>query len=187
MWLHAEVTNLARRGQRVYFTLVDDGGERRYQLDASMNATVFDRLAVKPKDGTQVHAYGRVEYWPQRSTVRLSVERLELTGDGLLLARIEELKQRLIAEGLTCGCSQAAAAPVSTTDRPHHKRRGRGASRLSEERHTAAFRRYRCWSSIASYKGNPRRPILCARSPTSTALSTSTSSSSLVVVVRSRT
>ena len=101
VWLHAEVTNLARRGQRVYFTLVDDGGERRYQLDASMNATVFDRLAVKPKDGTQVHAYGRVEYWPQRSTVRLSVERLELTGDGLLLARIEELKQRLIADGLT--------------------------------------------------------------------------------------
>jgi exodeoxyribonuclease VII large subunit len=128
VWLHAEVTNLARRGQRVYFTLVDDGGERRYQLEASMNATVFDRLATKPKDGTQVHAYGRVEYWPQRSTVRLSVERMELTGDGLLLARIEELKQRLISEGLT---AEARKRPL-----PRFPRRiglitsGEGAARV---------------------------------------------------------
>ena len=101
VWLQAEITNLARRGQRVYFTLVDDAGERRQQMDASMNAVVFDRLAVRPKDGAQVHAYGRIEYWSQRSLVRFTVERVELTGDGLLLARIEELKRRFDSEGLT--------------------------------------------------------------------------------------
>ena len=109
VWLQAELTNLARRGQRVYFTLVDDAEERRYQLDASMNAVVFDRLATKPKDGAQIHAYGRIEYWSQRSLVRFTVERVELTGDGLLLARIEELKQRFVAEGLT---SEARKLPL---------------------------------------------------------------------------
>lgn len=128
VWLEAEITNLSRRGQRVYFTLVDDAGERRSQIDASMNAAVFDRLATKPNDGTQVHAYGRVEYWPQRSLVRLTVERMELTGDGLLLARIEELKQRLIAAGLT---SEARKTPL-----PRFPRRiglvtsGEGAARV---------------------------------------------------------
>jgi exodeoxyribonuclease VII large subunit len=108
VWLQAEIANLARRGQRVYFTLVDDSGERRHQMDASMNAVVFDRLPVAPKDGTLVQAYGRVEYWPQRSQVRLTVERVELTGDGLLLARIEELKGRLAAEGLTADARKMA-------------------------------------------------------------------------------
>ncbi len=101
VWLEAEVTNLRRSGARVYFTLVDDEGERRYQIDASMQANVFDRLAAPPADGTMVHAYGRVEYWAQRSQVSFAVARMELTGDGLLLARIAELKTRLVAAGLT--------------------------------------------------------------------------------------
>ena len=127
VWVQAEIINLARRGQRVYFTLVDDAGERRQQMDASMNAVVFDRLAARPKDGAQVHAYGRIEYWSQRSLVRFTVERLELTGDGLLLARIEELKQRFVAEGLT---SESRKLPL-----PHLPRRiglvtsGEGAAR----------------------------------------------------------
>ena len=128
VWLQAEITNLSRRGQWVYFTLIDDAGERRQQMDASMNAVVFDRLAAAPKDGALVHAYGRIEYWSQRSQVRFTVARMELTGDGLLLARIEELKQRFIAEGLT---SEARKRPL-----PYLPRRiglvtsGEGAARV---------------------------------------------------------
>lgn len=128
VWLQAEITNLARRGQRVYFTLIDEAGGRRLQMDASMSAVVFDRLATKPDDGALVHAYGRVEYWPQRSQVRFTAQRIELTGDGLLLARIEELKQRLAAEGLT---SDARKRPL-----PYLPRRiglvtsGEGAARM---------------------------------------------------------
>lgn len=101
VWVEAEITGLRRGGQQMYFTLVDHGGDEPHQIDASMNAIVFERLPRKPSDGTQVHAYGRVEFWRQRSQVRFRVERLDLTGDGLLLARIEELKNRLAAEGLT--------------------------------------------------------------------------------------
>jgi len=99
-WVEAEVTNLGRRGGQVYFTLVDHGPDP-HLIDASMNAIVFDRLAARPENGTLVHAYGRVEFWARRTQLRLRVERLELTGHGLLLARIDELKRKLAAEGLT--------------------------------------------------------------------------------------
>lgn len=101
VWVEAELTGLRRGGQQMYFTLVDHAADEPHQIDASMNAIVYDRLAHKPEDGAQVHVYGRVEFWRQRSQLRFRVERLELAGDGLLLARIEELKSRLAAEGLT--------------------------------------------------------------------------------------
>ncbi len=100
VWIEAEISNLARRGQQVYFTLLEHGDDP-HLVDASMSAVVYDRLPGHPDNGTLVHAYGRVEFWRQRSQVRFRVERLELTGDGLLLARIDELRRRLGAEGLT--------------------------------------------------------------------------------------
>ncbi len=95
LWVEAEVHNL--RGQRgqVYFTLRDD-----HQIDASMNAVVYDRLPAAPRDGSLVHAYGRVEFWAERSLLRMRVERIELAGEGLLIARIEALKAALGREGL---------------------------------------------------------------------------------------
>jgi exodeoxyribonuclease VII large subunit len=95
VWVEAEVHNLRRRGGQVYFTLRDD-----HQIDASMNAIVFDRLPVRALDGRLVHAYGRVEFWAGRSQVGMRVERVEPAGEGALLARIEALKAALAAEGL---------------------------------------------------------------------------------------
>lgn len=95
LWLEAEVHNL--RGQRgqVYFTLRDE-----HQLDASMNAVVFDRLPAPPRDGSLVHAYGRIEFWAERTQLRMRVERIELAGEGLLVAQIEALRGVLQREGL---------------------------------------------------------------------------------------
>jgi exodeoxyribonuclease VII large subunit len=55
-----------------------------------------------PADGTQVVAYGRIGAWAGsgRSQYRLVVKRLEVAGLGALLARLEVLKQKLLAEGL---------------------------------------------------------------------------------------
>lgn len=96
VWVEAEVHSLRRRNNQVYFTLLDG-----HQIDASMNAIVFDRLAMPPRDGTLVHAYGRIEFWAERTQIRMRIERMEPAGIGLLLARIEELTARLRAEGLT--------------------------------------------------------------------------------------
>ena len=95
VWLEAEVHDLRRRGTQVYFTLRDG-----HTLSASMNAIVFERLATPPGDGGLVHAYGRIEFWAERSQVSMRVERLELAGVGLLLAEIARLRALLDAEGL---------------------------------------------------------------------------------------
>jgi len=95
VWVEAEVQNLRPAGGQVYFTLA--GGDA---MDASMNRIVYDRLEAKPGEGTLVQAYGRVEFWRQRSQVRMRVERLELAGEGLLRAQVEALRRLLTSEGL---------------------------------------------------------------------------------------
>jgi len=104
VWLEAEIHNLrAQRGQ-VYFTLRDE-----HQLDASMNAIVFDRLPAAPRDGSLVHAYGRIEFWAERTQLRMRVERIELAGEGLLVAQITALRALLEREGLL---AQARKRPL---------------------------------------------------------------------------
>jgi exodeoxyribonuclease VII large subunit len=101
-WLEGEITNLRSSGGRqVYFTLVDTDHSDPTQIDCQMQANVFDKLVPPPGEGQLVQAYGRIEFWRGRSTVRVRVERLERSGEGLLLARIAELRARLQAEGLT--------------------------------------------------------------------------------------
>jgi exodeoxyribonuclease VII large subunit len=94
-WVEAEIQDLRPGGGQTYFSL---RGE--HLLRASMNSIVFERLAHRPGNGTLVQAYGRVVFWRGRGEVSMRVERLELAGEGLLRARVEELRRRLEAEGL---------------------------------------------------------------------------------------
>ena len=94
-WVEAEIEDLRAGGARVYFNL---RGE--HVIRASMKAAVWDRLPQKPARGDQVHAFGKMEFWRARGEVTMAVERLEPSGEGLLLARIQELRQALAAEGL---------------------------------------------------------------------------------------
>ena len=94
-WVEAEVQDLRPAGGQMRFTL---RGE--HVIDASMNGVLFERLENRPGNGVLVQAYGRVEFWRARGQVSMRVERLELAGEGLLRARVEELRARLDAEGL---------------------------------------------------------------------------------------
>lgn len=94
-WVEAEVQDLRPARTQMRFTL---RGE--HVLDASMNGIVFDRLPHRPANGAMVQAYGRIEFWRQRGQISMRVEKLELAGDGLLRARVDELRGRLEAEGL---------------------------------------------------------------------------------------
>ncbi|MGD9573777.1 MAG: exodeoxyribonuclease VII large subunit [Thermoleophilia bacterium] len=94
-WVEAEIQDLRPAGRQMRFTL---RGE--HVLDASMNGVVYDRLEHRPRDGTLVQAYGRMEFWRGRAQVSMRVEKLELAGEGLLRARVEALRATLEAEGL---------------------------------------------------------------------------------------
>jgi exodeoxyribonuclease VII large subunit len=79
-----------------YFSLKDEGGKIRAVIWKSSAA----RAGLKPENGVEVIATGRISAYGDRSEYQLVVERLEYAGEGALLARIEMLKQRLAAEGL---------------------------------------------------------------------------------------
>jgi exodeoxyribonuclease VII large subunit len=77
-----------------YFSLKDEGGKIRAVIWKSA------RPGLKPENGVEVIATGRISAYGDRSEYQLVVERLEYAGEGALLARIEMLKKRLAAEGL---------------------------------------------------------------------------------------
>ncbi|HSR71577.1 MAG TPA: exodeoxyribonuclease VII large subunit, partial [Kiloniellales bacterium] len=58
------------------------------------------RLALRPEDGLEVIASGRITSYAARSRYQLVIEQLELAGEGALLKLLEERKRKLAAEGL---------------------------------------------------------------------------------------
>ena len=79
-----------------YFCLKDEGGKIKAVIWKSAAA----RVGLKPENGVEVIATGRISAYGDRSEYQLVVERLDYAGEGALLARIEQLKKRLAAEGL---------------------------------------------------------------------------------------
>ena len=95
--VRGEVTELkVYASGHAYFSLKDEGGKIRAVIWKSAAA----RVGLKPENGVEVIATGKISAYGDRSEYQLIVERLEYAGIGALLARIELLKLRLAAEGL---------------------------------------------------------------------------------------
>ena len=80
----------------LYFTLKDSG--------ASIQAVMFKNrirsLSFEPKDGMLLKVRGAVSVYAQRGTYSIVVEEMERSGEGDILAMLEERKRKLAAEGL---------------------------------------------------------------------------------------
>jgi len=57
-------------------------------------------LAFAPQDGIEVIATGKLTTYPGRSKYQIVIERMELAGEGQLMALFEKLKAKLAGEGL---------------------------------------------------------------------------------------
>ena len=79
-----------------YLCLKDEGGTLR----AIIWKTAARTIGLKPEDGVEVIATGRISAWGDKSQYQLIIERLEYAGAGAMLARIEALRVKLAAEGL---------------------------------------------------------------------------------------
>ena len=79
-----------------YLCLKDEGGTLR----AIIWKSAASRVGLKPEDGVEVIATGRISAWGDKSQYQLIIERLEYAGAGAMLARIEALRVKLAAEGL---------------------------------------------------------------------------------------
>ena len=69
-------------------------------IDGVMWRSATPRLPFQPEDGLEVVASGKLTTYPGRSKYQIVIERMELAGEGALLALLEKTKARLEAEGL---------------------------------------------------------------------------------------
>ena len=95
--LRGEISGLKRHSSgHMYFTLKDEG--------ARVAAVMFRQQAMgldfRPAEGQQVVAEGSVSLYAAAGQYQLYVERMEPEGQGDLFRRFEQLKDRLLREGL---------------------------------------------------------------------------------------
>ena len=79
-----------------YFCLKDANA----RLDAVVWRTTLQRMRVKPEEGLEVVATGRLTTFPGKSTYQIVIETLELAGIGALMALLEARRRKLAEEGL---------------------------------------------------------------------------------------
>src|SRR5246500_2176028 len=79
-----------------YFALKDEGAK----IEAVIFKSAFARMRLKPEEGLEVFAPGRLTTYPGRSKYQIVIETLEPAGLGALMALLEERKKKLTAEGL---------------------------------------------------------------------------------------
>jgi len=97
VWLEGEISNLARPASgHWYFSLKDESAQVRCAM--FRNRSVLVRFPVK--DGARVLARGRVSLYEARGEFQVVIDHLEEAGEGALRRRFEELKRKLLAEGL---------------------------------------------------------------------------------------
>ena len=95
--VRGEISGFKRHGSgHCYFTLKDDAA----CIDAVIWRGQAGMLRFVPEDGIEVVATGRLTTYAARSRYQIVVDRLELAGQGALMALLDRRRQALAAEGL---------------------------------------------------------------------------------------
>ena len=95
--VRGEISGFKRHASgHCYFTLKDENA----CIDAVIWRSGAGALAFRPEDGAEVIATGKLTTYPGRSKYQIVVDRMELAGEGALLALLERRRKALAAEGL---------------------------------------------------------------------------------------
>lgn len=97
VWIEGEVSNAVRASSgHVYFTVRDDNGQLKCVLFRAHAA----RQRYVPRAGEAIAAHGRVSLYERDGSVQLYADTVQPAGLGILALQIEQLRQRLEAEGI---------------------------------------------------------------------------------------
>ena len=95
--LRGEISGYKRAvSGHVYLALKDDSAV----IDGVIWKGAASALAFTPQDGIEVIATGKLTTYPGRSKYQIVIDRMELAGEGALMALFEKLKAKLAGEGL---------------------------------------------------------------------------------------
>ena len=100
LWVEGEIVQLNRRpGAGLSFMTLRD-----IEVDMSFSVPVREHvlraLPVEPVPGARVVVHARPTFWTKRGSLQLEADDIRPVGLGELLARLEQLKRVLAAEGL---------------------------------------------------------------------------------------
>lgn len=97
VWIEGEISNCrAAPSGHIYFTLKDGAA----QLPVVMFRRQASLLRFRPEDGLQVLVRGHISIYEQRGQMQLVAEFADPVGAGSLQVAFEQLKARLLQEGL---------------------------------------------------------------------------------------
>jgi len=97
IWIEGEISNISRPSSgHVYFSLKDD----KAQISCALFRSNTYGMDFKPENGMLVRARGRVSLFEARGNYQLIADSLVRSGEGLLRAKFELLKNNLATEGL---------------------------------------------------------------------------------------
>ncbi len=95
--LRGELSGVKRAASGHFYCTLKDEGAR---LDGVMWKGSVARLGFRPEDGVEVIATGKLTTYPGRSNYQIVIDRMEIAGEGALLALLAKTRERLAAEGL---------------------------------------------------------------------------------------
>lgn len=111
VWVEGELSGFSRPSSgHWYFSLKD----RKCQVRCAMFRGMNQRIRTPPKEGDQVRIRGKVTLYENRGDFQIIVEHVEPAGLGALQQAFEELKRKLLAEGLF---EQARKKPLPSLPR----------------------------------------------------------------------
>jgi exodeoxyribonuclease VII large subunit len=108
IWVEGEVSNLVlARSGHAYFTLKDHNAA----LPCAMWSTSLRRLRFRLEEGQRLRVLGRMGVYASQGRFQLYVEQAEPVGLGELTLALDQLKQKLAAEGLFASERKRALPP----------------------------------------------------------------------------
>jgi exodeoxyribonuclease VII large subunit len=97
IWIEGEISEINERTDMAFMRLRDTSVDM--SLSVMCHRTVLATVAPLPQNA-RVVMLAKVSFYPKNGTISLSVKEIRQVGIGELLARLEHLKQLLVAEGL---------------------------------------------------------------------------------------
>ncbi|MDH3335372.1 MAG: exodeoxyribonuclease VII large subunit [Rhodospirillaceae bacterium] len=95
--VRGEISGFTRAGSgHLYFSLKDE----KDALDGVCWRGAAGKLKIRPEDGMEIIATGRLTAYGPRSRYQMVVEQMEIAGEGALLKLLEDRKKKLAREGL---------------------------------------------------------------------------------------
>ncbi|MFJ9557044.1 exodeoxyribonuclease VII large subunit [Nocardiopsis sp. NPDC101807] len=98
IWVEGQIAELNRRGRMAYITLRDPVAN--VSVRVVCQTSVLDAQSPPPEAGARVVVHAKPDFYEVRGTFSLRALEIRHVGLGELLARLEQLRRTLAAEGL---------------------------------------------------------------------------------------